>query len=303
MISDPAPICLFAYKRPHHLKRAIAALLGNPLAPRSHLVIFSDAAKVTDDAAAVREVRSICHAVSGFASVRIVEQESNLGLARSVIDGVSQMCDSFGRVIVVEDDLVVSPFFLDYMNAGLALYEADTSVFSIHGYVFPVSEPLPETFFLLGADCWGWATWSRAWRCFEPDGVRLLEDLSCRDLLRRFDFNGACDYTGMLRQQIAGRIDSWAILWQASVLLKGGLSLYPGRSLVRNIGFDNTGTHSSATAKFEVEMSDTPIRVERIALRENEAALAAFADYYRTLRPSGAGRAVARIWRALTRFR
>jgi hypothetical protein len=302
MIANPAPICLFAYKRPLHLRRTIDALRRNPPASRSHLVIYSDGAKGAGDVSAVQEVRSVCQAVSGFASVRIVEQESNLGLSRSVISGVTEMCNMFGRVIVLEDDLVVSPYFLDYMNAALNIYEMDESVFSIHGYVFPVRAQLPETFFLLGADCWGWATWHRAWKNFEMDGSRLLENLSRRNLLRRFDFNGAYDYSGMLKQQIDGRIDSWAIRWQASALLMGGLTLYPGRSLVRNIGFDDTGTHSSATTRFDVDVSDTPIRIDRIPLVENEAALAAFADYYRALRPTGIRRAVLRLKRALRRF-
>jgi len=302
MIAAAAPICLFAYKRPLHVKQAIDALRRNPLASRSHLVIYSDGAKVAGDVSAVQEVRSACHAVSGFASVRVVERESNLGLSRSVISGVTEMCNTFGRVIVVEDDLVVSPYFLDYMNAALDLYETDASVFSIHGYVFPVRASLPETFFLLGADCWGWATWSRAWRNFEADGSKLMEGLSRAKLLGRFDFDGAYDYSGMLQQQIDGRIDSWAIRWQASALLMGGLTLYPGRSLLRNIGFDDTGTHSSATTEFDVEISDAPIRVNRIPLIENEAALAAFADYYRALRPKGIKRAVLSLKRALRRF-
>ena len=225
MIAAPAPICLFAYKRPLHVKQAIDALRTNPLASRTNLVIYSDGAKGAGDVSAVQEVRMACHAVSGFASVRVVERESNLGLSRSVISGVTEMCKTFGRVIVVEDDLVVSPYFLDYMNAALDLYETDEKVFSIHGYVFPVRASLPETFFLLGADCWGWATWSRAWKNLETDGSRLLENLSRRNLLRRFDFNGAYDYSGMLQQQIDGQVDSWAIRWQASALLLGGLTL------------------------------------------------------------------------------
>ena len=302
MTKNPAPICLFAYRRPLHLRQTIDALLRNPLASGSHLVIYSDGAKGAGDMSAVQEVRSACSSVSGFASVKIVEQQSNLGLSRSVVSGVTEMCNTFGRVIVLEDDLVVSPYFLDYMNAALHIYEREESVFSIHGYVFPVGTRLPETFFLLGADCWGWATWARAWRNFETDGNKLLDNLSRRNLTGRFDFNGAYDYSGMLRQQIDGQIDSWAIRWQASALLMGGLTLYPGRSLVRNIGFDDTGTHGSATTEFDVDVSDTPIRVDRIPLVENEAALVAFTDYYRALRPTRMHRAVSRLRRVLRLF-
>lgn len=283
---NTAPICLFAYNRPVHLQRTIDALKSNRLASQSDLIIYCDGPKTFDDKAAVQEVRSIGRSVSGFKSLKVVEQAANLGLSRSVINGVTETCEAFGRVIVLEDDLVVSSSFLDYMNTALQIYEGDESVFSIHGYVFPVKIRLPETFFLLGADCWGWATWSRAWRQFEADGVELLQKLTRERLLRRFDFNGAYDYTGMLKQQIDGQINSWAIRWQASALLKGGLTLYPGRSLVRNIGFDETGTHSYATDEFDVEISHDPVRVERIPLREDTIAFEAFADYYRSIRPS-----------------
>jgi Glycosyl transferase family 2 len=302
MISQPAPICLFAYKRPRHLQQAIEALSQNPLATRSELVIYSDGPKSELDAPAVESVRSVCRAATGFACVRLVAREHNLGLAESVIRGVSEMCNTYGRVIVLEDDLLVSPFFLDYMNTALELYANDSSVCSIHGYVFPVRTPLPETFFLLGADCWGWATWSRAWGNFEPDGKKLQENLLRQQLVQRFNFNGAYDYSGMLRQQIAGQIDSWAIRWQASALLAGGLTLYPGRSLLRNIGFDDSGTHGYATSKFDVEVSKVPIQVDRIPLLESEAALAAYSDYYRALQPTGFRRRMLGLKRALRRI-
>lgn len=282
---NTAPICIFAYNRPMHLQRTIDALKSNRLASQSDLIIYSDGSKTLDDIAAIQEVRSICRAVSGFKSLKIVERPSNLGLSGSVISGVTETCEAFGRVIVLEDDLVVSSAFLDYMNAALQIYEQDESVFSIHGYVFPVKTRLPETFFLLGADCWGWATWSRAWRQFEADGNELLQKLARQRLLRRFDFNGAYDYTGMLRRQIAGEINSWAIRWQASALLKGGLTLYPGRSLVKNIGFDESGTHGYATGDYDVEISHELVQVKRIPLCEDAIAFKAFEQYYRSMRP------------------
>jgi hypothetical protein len=299
-ILQPSPICLFAYNRPVHLKRTLDALQCNPLASESELIIYSDGPKAANEDAAVKEVRSLCRNVSGFKSVRIVEQPSNRGLSHSIISGVTETCEAFGRAIVLEDDLVVSRSFLDYMNTGLQLYENDKSVFSIHGYVFPVKAQLPETFFLLGADCWGWATWSRAWREFEADGSELLRNLARQGLLRRLDFNGAYDYTGMLKQQIAGEVNSWAIRWQASALLKGGLTLYPGRSLVRNIGFDDTGTHGYATDKFDVDISHEPVHVKRRPLSEDRAGFEAFAAYYRSIRPSIVRRTARWLMRRLT---
>ncbi|MEO8005026.1 MAG: glycosyltransferase [Betaproteobacteria bacterium] len=298
---NTAPIVLFAYKRPQHLRRTLDALRSNPSARHSELVIFSDAPRTAGDEQGVDKVRSLCRSVEGFKSVVVIERPSNLGLSRSIIDGVSSILKKHDRVIVVEDDLLVSPFFLDYMNEALDIYAEDETVYSIHGYLFPIRIDLPETFFLKGADCWGWATWSRAWKHFQPDGTLLLDQLASLNLLSRLDFNGAFDYSGMLKQQIEGKVDSWAIRWQASVLLRQGLTLYPGRSLVRNFGFDDSGTHSGETGEFDVILSDTPVRVVRLPLSENPRALTAFENYYRSIKPTLLKRLRRRVRKALRR--
>src|SRR5260370_30670471 len=115
------------------------------------------------------------------------------------------------RVIVLEDDIVVSPFFLSYMNGALSLYEDEPRVASIHAYVYPIKEPLPETFFLRGADCWGWATWRRGWELFNSDGRYLLSELRRRGLTQQFDLHGAYRSRKMLKPQIAGANDSLAV--------------------------------------------------------------------------------------------
>ena len=158
LVQSKVPIALFAYNRPRHLRRTVEALLSNPEARASELFIFSDGAKDSADAPAVAEVRRYVRQISGFAAVQHIQRETNFGLARSIVDGVSRICSEYGRVIVVEDDLVTSPHFLRFMNEGLALYEPEERVISIHGYVYPVKAELPETFLLHGADCWGWAT-------------------------------------------------------------------------------------------------------------------------------------------------
>ncbi len=281
-----APVALFVYNRPWHLRQTVEALLNNHEAPQTELFVFSDAAKGSSAEAAVAEVRAIIRQISGFSAVHIIEREENCGLARSIIDGVSAVCKDRGRAIVMEDDIFTSQYFLRYMNAGLDMYEYDQQVASIHGYVYPTSIPLPETFFLRGADCWGWATWQRGWDLFEPDGKLLLQQLRQRNLTQRFDCNGAYPYTRMLEDQIAGKNDSWAIRWHASAFLQDRLTLYPGRSLVINTGNDNSGTHSTASACFLGELSDKPVKVERIPLEENEIARQAFINFFRTQRPS-----------------
>jgi len=291
-----APIALFAYNRPVHLRRTIEALLKNAEARQSELFVFSDAAKSSDAAAEVDEVRRCIKRITGFVGVQVIQREENLGLARSIVDGVSQLCNEYGRVIVVEDDLVTSPYFLKYMNEGLDLYENDGQVISIHGYVYPVKTTLPETFFLCGADCWGWATWKRGWELFEYDGRVLVRELLERNLSHRFDFDGTYPFTEMLRDQIAGKNDSWAIRWNASAFLKRKLTLYPGRSLVFNIGLDGTGTHSAETDEFSGVVADSPVAVERIAFRENELARQEIIKYFRKTGPSLSARIARKLF-------
>jgi len=290
MAAAPAPIALFAYNRPAHLRRALTALAANPQAGLSELHVFSDAAKDADSEEKVEQVRGLIAEATGFARVIPVLRERNFGLAQSIIDGVSRLCVSHGRVIVVEDDLVVSPYFLGYMNDALDIYEHESRVISAHGYIYPVKSPLPETFFLRGADCWGWATWRRGWAMFEPDGAKLLDQLKKRRLLHRFDFNGSSPYSEMLRGQINGLNDSWAVRWYASALLNDMLTLYPAHSLVQNIGNDASGRHGESTAVFDTEMLTRQLHVGGIPIEENRAAVKAIEAFFRAHRPSLARR-------------
>jgi hypothetical protein len=294
-----APVAIFGYARAAHLRRCVESLLTNDEAPATDVVFFCDAARAPSDQKNVDEVRSYVDTVRGFGSVTIVHREENFGLARSITEGVASMLARHGRVIVVEDDLVLSPYFLRYMNDGLTLYEREDKVASIHGYCYPTPSQLPETYFLTGADCWGWATWTRAWCHFEPDGRRLLEALESRNLCRRFDFNGNFPYTDMLRDQVHGRNSSWAIRWHASCFLAGRLTLYPGRSLVHNSGFDSTGRHCETKTDYDQQVSDDPIPVTRIALQESSTAWAAIEEFFKALRPPLHRRVLSQLVRAL----
>ncbi len=275
-----APIALFAYKRLEHTRLTVEALLRNELASESRLFVFSDGPKSSKEDMEVDAVRQYLGSVTGFKSIELVCRSRNLGLADSIISGVTSLCGRFGRLIIVEDDLETSPFFLRYMNEALDLYERTPEVISIHGYVYPVSESLPETFFIRGADCWGWATWQRGWSLFEPDGMQLLNELESRRLSEEFDFDGAAGYTTMLRQQIAGNVNSWAIRWYASAFLAGKLTLYPGRSLVRNIGLDASGTHCGQNTELDVRLSDRSIALERLDPVEHPGARAAIRGFF-----------------------
>ena len=259
-----APIALFTYNRPEHTRRTVESLARNQHADQSALIIFADGPKSAKDLSKVNAVRNYLRSVSGFRSVEIVHRSHNRGLAQSIISGVTEICRQYGRVIVLEDDLVTSPFFLHYMNEALRLYENTPDVISIHGYVYPVRERLPETFFVKGTGCLGWATWQRGWELFDSDGSSLLAQLETRGLTREFDYDGTYPFTAILRDQIAGKNDSWAIRWYASAFLCDRLTLYPGRSLVSHIGNDGSGTHCRAGAEYDVTLTVKPINVDKL---------------------------------------
>lgn len=279
-----APIALFAYNRPIHLGLAIESLLLNPEAKFSDLVIYLDGAKSEKDIPLVNSVREVAESISGFKSIKIKRQSSNLGLSRSITAGVTEVVHEYGKVIVLEDDLFVSPFFLKFMNEALELYENDPMVAAIHGYLLPIDAEVPETFFLKGADCWGWATWSSKWSCYNPNGASLLAELKLRNLVIEFNLDGHYPYSRMLENQVRGLNQSWAIRWQASVFLKGMMTLYPGHSLVRNIGNDNSGVHCNATSDFDVQLSCRSIEVNRVPIIEFIEALDAVKLFYKNTR-------------------
>jgi len=279
-----APIALFTYNRPWHTQQTVEALLNNAETKDSDLIVFSDGEKDSLSSPKVDDVRQYLKTIEGFKSVRIVEREENIGLAQSIIFGVTEVVNEYGRIIVLEDDLLTSPYFLKYMNDGLKLYQDDERVISLHGYSYPI-ENLPETFFLKGADCWGWATWKQEWSLFEPDGKKLLAQLKQRNLMDRFDFFGAFDYSGMLKGQIEGKNDSWAIRWYASALLHSKFTLYPGQPLVHNTGNDGSGRHCSAIDTFDTVLALDPVLVGEIAIEEHQGALAQFGHFLRLAKP------------------
>ncbi len=281
-----APIVLFAYKRPWHTRQTVEALQQNELAAESELFIFSDGARSEADNKKVSEVRKYIKTITGFRRITIIEREQNLGLAKSIIAGVTDIVRRYGRIIVLEDDMITSPYFLRFMNEALEYYKNEEKVISIHGYIYPVKAKLPDTLFLRGADCWGWATWKRGWDLFESDGQKLLNEIKKKKLGKRFDINGAYPYTRMLKNQVNGHNDSWAIRWYASAFLKEKLTLYPGRSLIYNIGLDKSGTHCNATYFYDSEITLESISVVPIPIVENALALKEIEKYFRSAGPS-----------------
>ncbi len=276
-----SPIALFAFNRPEHTRETLAALSRNECASESELTIFCDGPRSADDEEGVAAVREIARNAQGFRSVRVVERPENLGLARSVITGVSSMLEESETIIVLEDDLVTSPFFLKFMNDALETYADDDRVISVCGYSYPVRGALPETFFLTGAHCWGWGTWRRGWALFEHDPIPLLEQLEENDdLLYEFDRAGSYPQARFLLRAAFGQGDSWALRWMASATVKDKLTLYPGQSLVTNIGMDSTGTNAPELDVYAATVAEDPPMVGNIDVRQHAHARKLMRDFH-----------------------
>lgn len=261
-----APIALFVYNRLEHLEKVIQSLLNNDIAALTDIIIFSDGPKDDEDNLKVQQVRDYLREVKGFASVRIVASDVNIGLSSSIVNGVEEVLKTHESVIVLEDDIVVSSCFLNYMNDGLNLYKNEDRVISIHGYVLPLRVEMPETFFLRGADCWGWATWRESWSLFNNDASYLLGQVESKGLVKDLGRY----YYRLLEDRVVGKNDSWAILWHVSAFLKDKLTLYPGSSLVLNIGMDRSGVHSTTSKVFENDKRKDKIILKSIEVEANK---------------------------------
>jgi hypothetical protein len=243
-----APVVLFAFNRPVHLERTLESVLQDPLASRTALIAFSDGPAGDHDVEPIEQVRKLLKGTRGFASVEVVERQVNFGLARSVIAGVTEVLEAHGRAVVLEDDLVVSPRFLRIMNDLLHAYAEQDRVFSVTGYNYParlVSVP-PDypysIYFAHRASSWGWGTWKDRWAQVDWD-VSDFEQFSKDDCARRRFDRGGADLSEMLADQMAGRVDSWAIRWCYASFRLERVNVYPVKSLVTNIGLDDSGVH------------------------------------------------------------
>jgi GT2 family glycosyltransferase len=239
-----APIAIFVYKRPSHTLRMITSLMECSEFEESPIYVFCDGAKTPREREIVEQTREVIRSNAGK-NVKIIESDQNLGLANSIIAGVSLLLNSYDRVIVVEDDLTVSPGFLQYMNMGLETYQNESSVMHISGYMYmvPAFASRTDAMFLPFISSWGWATWQRAWMYFDPEatGWEILQtDKNARS---RFDLDNCYGYSSMMKRQMTGLSDSWAIRWYWSIFKNNGYALFPSLSHVKNIGFDGSGSH------------------------------------------------------------
>ncbi len=278
----PAPIIIFSYNRPDHLKKTIKALAANEMAKQSTLYIYCDGAKKNADRIqndAISLNRQVAHDAEGFKEVIVIERASNYGLADNIIGAVTDVVNEYGRVITLEDDVITSKGFLRYMNDALDLYEKDERVMHISGYMYPHKRKLPDTFFYeVPYPGGGWATWKRAWNHFSND----IDELYTYWSPRWKDFNkfGGDYLQKQLECNKEGSLYTWFIKWHAVVLRLGGLTLYPHTSLTNNIGFDNSGSNCGTMTKFDIKEPADSVPVQRIKIKENRTAARIIYHFY-----------------------
>ncbi len=276
-----APIVLFVYNRLDHLKLTIKSLKKNKEASNTDLIIYSDGPKNKLDKVNVYKVRSFLKRVSGFKKKKIICREKNIGLANNIVNGINQTFKKYDKAIIIEDDILVSNVFLKFMNTNLISYNKNKNVASIHGYCYPIKfkKNNEETFFLKGADCWGWGTWKRAWKQYNNNSKYLINLIKRKNLQREFDFNYSYPYLEMLKLT-EKKNHSWAIKWYASAFVKNMFTLYPKKSYVRNIGNDGSGTNSSVQKKFYTNNLNNKVSFKKIEIKDNNEARTLFEKFF-----------------------
>jgi hypothetical protein len=269
-----APIALFVYNRPAHTRQCLESLQKNDLASQSTLYIFSDAARGAasdEQLEQIKLVRELIRQEAWAKEVFIIEHPHNQGVVKNVTEGVNQIIKKFDKIIVLEDDLVLSPYFLTYMNEALDLYQNTPEVMHISGYMYPIGGNLPPTFFFNIPSCWGWATWARAWQYYQIDSQVVYNQLVKQKKIKKFDLDNCGFFRQILEKNIMGSINSWAIQWNATIALQNGFCLNPHISLVQNIGLDSSGENTQANPTWQILKLAQYIEVAPIKLIENQA--------------------------------
>lgn len=290
-MSDLAPIAFFAFTRPEHSRLALESIQQADLSAESELYIFVDGPREGNDSdkSLVKEVQEIAKEKKWCGTIHYEFSESNKGLAKSIIDGVSKIVKKHGKVIVIEDDLVVSSSFLVYMNSALKKYQNINEVMHISGYMHPIeNQNLADTFFYPTASCWGWGTWDSAWKHMDENAAHLFTELESRDLMGRFTLDGVNkDKLIQLQRVVDKTQNTWAIRWDASVILQDGFSLHPKVSLVRNIGHDKSGIHNNHDSSLNTQViTEKVLEIADIPIEDSKQAMQSMKNFYRNNIPA-----------------
>lgn len=277
-----APIVLFVYNRPFHAQQTIEALQKNELADESELFIYSDAAKNEEARKSVDEVREYIETISGFKKVTVTKRQKNWGLANSIIEGVTKTVNEYGKIIVLEEDLVTSPYFLKFMNEALEFYKDERKIWHISGWNYSIKgDGLEDVFTWRAMNCWGWATWSGRWSHYDKDAQKIATTFS-REEIKAFNIDGFYrDFWAQIKDNREKRIDTWAIFWYVTIFKNSGLCLNPVNTFVRNIGLDGSGENCINYDVYQKELNQNKNVRFVISESENKLALAQIKQFYR----------------------
>jgi len=283
-LENLAPIVLFVYNRPEHTRRTVESLISNTLASKSRLFIFSDGAKNDTELKKVNTVRDYIKTIKGFDKIEIVAREMNFGLANSVIKGVDEIFRLYDKAIVMEDDMISSPYFLKFMNDVLIMFENNYSIYSVTGYTFPIKIPDNYNYPLYlapRASSWGWGTWRDRWKKVDWESKDFDDFINDKFKVNNFN-KGGDDLTRMLKNSIEGKIDSWAVKWTYAHFLNNAFCVYPVKSRIKNIGADASGMHTNKTKKYDVELELNDMQLKVIKdLQPNEELLSNFKKFFK----------------------
>jgi len=255
------PIVLFTYKRLEVTKRVVESLLLNKECCLSRLIVYSDGPKSSKDVVAVEAVRAYLKSITGFECIEYIYRENNLGLAQSFIKGITETLTMHEKAIFLEDDNLLSEYFLRYMNQALNFYADNLKVICVTGYSWPIWPKQESPYFMRNAETWTMGTWRRGWSHFNSDGANLLDQICKRKLKKGLSRDGFGVYK-MLKNQVAGRIDSWGVRWWVSAYIEDMYCLYPHEPLCVSIGYGGESVHCaeySPLFRYPKDLATTPI--------------------------------------------
>ena len=263
-MTDLAPIILFVYNRPIHTKNTIECLKKNDLANLSELIIYSDMYKNLKDKKNVIKVRKLIKSISGFKKVTVIERRENYGLAKNIINGVTEVLDTNSSAVILEDDIETGKYFLKFMNEALNRYINDSNVWHISGWNYPINtknikEDYKDAFLWKVMNCWGWATWSNKWSKFKKNPTELISNWN-KDKIKKFNLDGNYNFWEQVENNFKGISNTWAIFWMITIFENNGYCMNPVKSYVYNSGNDNSGENTNKTKNYNSIINDKMIK-------------------------------------------
>ena len=275
-----SPIALFSFKRPYHTSQSIKALAENKESINSDLFVFIDGPKSASQIHLLDYVENVALTYkNSFKTLSIIRSDINLGVARSQRSGVTKILKDYESVIVLEDDIIVSPYFLNYINRSLDLYKNNEKIWHINGFCYPIEYNLQECFFSR------WGTWRDRWFKFINDPLYhdpyYLKAIYSNKMKSQFNLSSKINfYWSQIELNLDGKV-TWAIFWYSYIFLNKGLCLTPNISFTKNIGHDGSGVHCSENKKLQnLPINLTTINKFPKNIIEDPIALKMFIKYF-----------------------